>query len=143
MENPETGSAPNNAKGCLIGLAALVIVVAAFFHLVTTSEAIPDRAKFVYNSRLRVIIPCPQVGQAAFYPVPGKFDDMRRSLTSEWDGVTTWAVVKKKDGAFADYSLPKGEGWDDYVFYGRPIPLWKATLFRPKSRWDEEGYWRY
>ncbi len=143
MNSPENGSLKNRAKGCLIGVGVLVCVVAAFAHVVTTSEAIPDRAKFVYDSSMRIIVPCPQVGETAFYPVPGKFDDVRHSLTSEWDGVTTWAKIKEKDGTFVDYSLPKGPGWDDFVFYGRPMPLWKEIFINPKSRWDDDGYWRF
>lgn len=143
MNLTEINSPENRAKGCLIGLGALVIVIAAFAHVVTTSEAIPDEAKFVYDTNMRIIVPCPQVGEPAFYPVPGKFDDVRHSLTSEWDGVTTWAQIRKKDGPFVDYDLPIGRGWDDFVFYGRPIPLWKDILINPESRWDDDGYWRY
>ena len=133
----------SKAKGCLIGIGVLIIVAASFSHLVTTSEAVPNRAKFVYDRTLKIIMPCPQPGHLAFHPVPGKFDDVRGSVNSEWDGVAIWEQVRKKDGAFTDFALPEGEGWDEFVFYGKPIPLWRDILFSPPSRWDEDGYWRY
>jgi hypothetical protein len=133
----------SKAKGCMIACAVLVIVVASLAHVITITETTPDRAKFVYDIRLNIIVPCPQIGQPAFYPVPGKFSDVRDSLSSEWDGVTTWAEIRRKDGPFSQFNRPKGQGWDNFVLYERPIPLWQTLIFRPESRWDEEGYWRY
>jgi len=131
------------AKGRMIALVVLIIVVGSLSHIITSSEAVPDRAKFVYDTHQQIVVPCPQVGKPSFFPVPGKFTDVRDSLTSDWDGVTTWAEIKQKSGPLSEYQLSKGQGWDDFVFYGKPIPLWKQLLFRPESRWDEDGYWRY
>jgi len=143
MRSVEQVATQSKGNGCLIGIGVIVVVVASFAHVITTSEAVPGRAKFVYDRNLRIVIPCPEPGQLAFYPVPGKFTNVRNAVNIGWDGVATWEEIRKKDGAFVDYTLPKGKGWDDFVFYGKPIPLWKDVLFRPQSRWDEEGYWRY
>jgi hypothetical protein len=130
-------------KGCLIGLGIMVVLIVSLSHIVTSSEAIPNRAKFVYDTRLKIIVPCPEIGKPVFYPVPGKFNDVCDSLTSQWDGVVSWEELCKKDSPCAGYDLPAGKGWNDFVLYGKPLPLWKTILFKPPSRWDESGYWRY
>jgi hypothetical protein len=121
----------------------LLIALAALSHVITTSDEAPDRAKFVYDSTLKIYMPSPEKGQPAFYPVAGKFADVRDSVSSEWDGLTTWKEIKNKNGFFKDYTLPRGEGWDDFVFYSRPVPLWRSLIWTPESRWDGDGHWRY
>lgn len=130
-------------KGCLIGVGLLIVALASLSHLITSSEAIPDKARFVYDTRLKIIVPCPEVDKPAFFPVPGKFNDVSDSVDSKWDGVVTWGELREKNGKFAAYNMPKGWGWNDFVFYGRPVPLWKNMLFKPKSRWDDSGNWKY
>ena len=136
-------SKSQTTKGCLIALGFIVILVASFSHVITSSEATPDRAKFVFDRNLKIIIPHPKPGTPYFFPVPGKFDNIEESLSSQWDGVTTWAEVKKKEGPFAEFGLPNAQGWKGFVFYGKPIPLWQDFIFKPQSRWDDEGFWRY
>jgi hypothetical protein len=131
------------ARTCAAVLFFVLFIVAGLSHLVTSTEEIPDKAKFVYDMELKVFIPSPEIGTPAFFPVAGKFADVRDSLQSKWDGTTTWGEIKKKDGPFANYDLPKGPGWDRFVFYGSPVPLWKSLLFDVPSRWDEAGFWRY
>mgnify|MGYP000206137862 CR=1 FL=1 len=130
-------------QGCLGGVVLLTTLAALSMFVFTSREAVPDRAKFVYASELKVVVPYPEIGKPVFYPVPGKFRDIDDSMNSQWDGVVTWGEIKSANDAFRGFSLPKGEGWDGFVLYGKAVPLWQSLFLGSKSRWDEQGYWRY
>lgn len=130
----------NNAKGCLISIVIVVIILAGGADLITTSEAFPGTARFAYDNSLKIIVPAPAIGLSIFYPV------LERSAIGDngsWDGTVTWKEMQSNTNRWGEYKLPKGPGWDKFTFYGEPIPLWKNLLFRPLSRWDEDGNWRY
>ena len=135
-------SAARKPKGRLVALIT-ILTIAIFLQLVTVSEAVPDHAKFAYDSQLKVIVPCPEAGQPAFFPVEGKLGDVEASNTSEWDGVTTWEEIKGENSPFSDFKLPAGAGWDRFVLSGNPVPIWRTVILTPRSRWNRDGHWRY
>ena len=139
MDNQSTSRKP---KGRLVPLI-IILTVAIFLQLVTISEAVPEHAKFVYDAQLMIIVPCPQAGQPAFFPIKGKFDNTEESIESVWDGVITWAELRKAEGPLSSFGLPEGEGWDDFALSGNPVPIWRTVILSPESRWDQEGHWRY
>ena len=139
MSNRSTTRKP---KGRLVALIT-ILAIALFLQLVTVSEAVPENAKFAYDSQLKVIVPYPEVGEPAFFPVEGKFDTIEKSKNCDWDGITTWGEVKDQDSPFSDFSLPDGEGWDGFVLSGSPVPIWRTVMLKPQSRWDKEGHWRF
>jgi hypothetical protein len=49
-------------KTTLIPLSFLRVVIVAAPHTITSSEAIPDSAKFVYDRNLRIVVPCAELG---------------------------------------------------------------------------------
>lgn len=130
----------DKVKGYLISIVVVVIILAGISDLITTSEAFPGKARFAYDNNFKIIVPSPAIGLPIFYPVSERTDGRDNG---SWDGTVTWHEMQSNTNRWGNYKLPNGPGWDKFSFYGEPMPLWKIILFRPPSRWDADGNWRY
>ena len=121
-------------------IAVLCTVPLSLMVLVTSSEAIPDRARFLVNKEEKYVVPRPVPGQYIFRPLPNQGDD---EAFTQFDGTVSWGELKNTDHPYHDFGLPKNPEWDDFVLYGREVSLLRSMLFPPPSRWDDDGNWRY
>ncbi len=129
-----------NVKTTAAAIVVTCVVAFAFTITVTTYEAVPDRAMFLVNTKVRYVVPRPVAGPYIFHPLPNQSDD---EVFLQFDGTVSWGELKKKDHPYHDFGLPQTPEWDTFIMYGREVSLFRSLLFPPPSRWDDEGNWRY
>lgn len=131
-------SAPSYVSAILGLLILLSLVVIPALFVITSREAIPDRARFLVNQKMKLIVPEPVPG--GWHKLPGgdgipPFNPI--------DTTVTWGDIRRKEHPFHDFELPDAPGWRRMDYLGREISLFRSVFFPPDSRWDEEGRWRY
>ena len=136
---PGTPSNPSKLKAAAIAIGVLVVIVLAFMFTITTYEAIPDRARFLVNTKERYVVPKPLPGHYIFHPLPGDSDE----VFARFDASVTWGELRNKEHLYHGLGLPDTPEWDRFVFYGEDVSLFRSLFFPPPSRWDEQGRWRY
>lgn len=121
----------------VIGIICAIPI--GFMLLITSREAVPERAKFLVNTDERYVVPRPVDGESIFHPLPGKSDDVLMSF----DDTVTWGELKRSDHPYHNFGLPSTAEWDAFEMYGAKVSMVESLLSPPPSRWDDEGNWRY
>jgi hypothetical protein len=130
---------PSKLKIVAIARGVLMVIVLAFMFTISTSEAIPDHARFLVNTTEGYIVPEPLPNHSIFYPLPNSDD----RPYPNFNGTVSWGELCKKEHPYHDLGLPRTRQWDNFVFYGQEVSLLRSLFFPPESRWDKEGRWRY
>ena len=66
---PRNDPNASKLKTAAIAVGFLVVVVLALMFTITTHEAIPDRARFLVNTKERYLVPAPLSAQYIFHPL--------------------------------------------------------------------------